>query len=448
MSSTGRRVGREALVEAGIALLDEGTLPDVTAWIGVRSVADRAGVSPSTVSHHFSPNGDRRAPNGALARTVVQRGLQIGYEATDHSRTRIAEVAALGAMGAELTNEIMATVAAADVETWITPQNRPALTARYLASAAAPNDADARALLLERDERTRDRMVPLYDAVVDALDRAWVSGWDAEAFAITASSMAEGFILRDRFKPGLASPSMFGDAIVRLLNSVTVDRVANTVPDAGATNPATRLPRGSNLDPHKRDAIAAAAIRLYDERGWSDITLASVATAAGVNRATVAAHFGAGWGLAGPIFARHVAPLAAAIDTDRASTLLGLITNHLERMAAIADQHRGLTAAFLASLSEHAIEGRYAPEHPGDPRNIVPLPDLLVSLISRDPAQFRPGLVDSPGALIQFATFATRSCLSFAVGQPSVRPSGIADFLHDTVLSGALIDRPAPRSAV
>src|SRR5579885_972275 len=172
MTSTGRRIGRDALVAAGLALLDEGTLTDVTGWIGVRPVAERAGVSPSTVSHHFSPTGDRIAPQRALARTVIHRGLQLGYEATDESRTRIAETAALSAMGTELTTEAMAAVAAADVETWTTNRNRPALTARYLALAAAPNDDDAQTLLLERDERTRNRMVPLYDAVVDALDRA------------------------------------------------------------------------------------------------------------------------------------------------------------------------------------------------------------------------------------------------------------------------------------
>ncbi|HVX16485.1 MAG TPA: TetR/AcrR family transcriptional regulator [Acidimicrobiales bacterium] len=440
MSSTGRRVGRDALLGAALDLLGETMLTDAAGAIGTRSVAERAKVAPSTVSHHFAPLGGRGAPNRRLARAALERAIAIGNEVTNATRVELQDgavvVTATGSSGVD----IVVQAAVANLNRWRQPTHTLALTARYLLYAAAARDDDARELLADREAEIRRRLIPAYDAFVEALDRTWAPAWDSSRFAVAVSSMADGFAMRNRFDPELADPEVFGEAVSVLVEGCTVGRATYVTEPA----PHVPLPSSSKLDPHKRDAIAAAAARLYDHDGWPALTIASVAAEARVSRATVNAHFRTRLGLAAPVFGRCIPMLDAAIWTEKSLPLHLAIRNHLERLAAYAQQHPAVTAAFLASLHEREYAQHERNPSP-NPVFVVPIHELLVGLIEPATNRFRAGLVDSPIKLLQFSIFLTRSTLSLATGRPDATPGEVADLIHDTVVAGALARRPAVR---
>ncbi len=436
-------MGREALLEAAVLLLDGTTLADVTARAGVRAVAEQAGVSPSTVSHHFSTRGTRSATNGALAETLIEQTLDRRLAITDSTRRKVADLALAAATSNTAPGmEVLAQIAASNIEDWTQPQARVMLTARYLAYAAAGADPRARRILAARDARLRDRLVLPYQTLFGLLGRAWIEGWDEERFAVVTSALADGFIMRHRFDPSLAPPALYGEVVVHLLDAVSIEQ---PIVDQPLRRHLAPLPRTSTLDPHKRDAIVNGAVQLYNEAGWSAITVASVAAAAGVNRATVNAHFRNRIGLSAPIFASFLPTLDAAIRADTAPSAITILRNHLERLAAIAQHHYQLTSALLTSWYEPATSGREGSSQAPSPAFVVPIHELVAGLVERERERFRPRYVDSTRSLTQFATFITRSCLSFAVAQLSASPGEVADFIHDTVISGATMRRLRPR---
>ncbi|MFF2496257.1 TetR family transcriptional regulator [Agromyces sp. NPDC058064] len=85
--------------------------------------------------------------------------------------------------------------------------------------------------------------------------------------------------------------------------------------DASAATPAARAPRGRpvEVDP---EALAAAALALFDERGFDEVTMAEVADAAGVSRRTLFRYYPSKpdlvWGGFDEAIARFEASLAAS----------------------------------------------------------------------------------------------------------------------------------------
>lgn len=438
-----------------MSLLDETTLADVVATAGVRAVAERAGVSPSTVSHHFTSGGGSRATSSrALARAVLERALDSGRDITDATRGAVADMALTAeAPVGQLRDEDLAAVAAANVEQWTGPETRAALTARYLLYAAAGADPEARALLDARDRHLRARLIPAYRVLFDFMGRDWAEGWNEERFAVVSSAMADGFALRQRFDPDLAPAALFGEATVRLFYAISVPRPPapqNEVPNTAGTTTirdagrgGVPLPRRSTLDRHKREATAVAAAELYGKRGWKAITVGSVAAEARVSRATVNAHFGTRFGLAGAIVAPYLPTLDAAIRADDSPSVLTMLHNHLRRLAQFGHDHRGLIAAFLASHHEPAINDRGAAATAPNPAFAVPLHELVTGLVERAPGRFRPTIVEPPERLTVFSIFVTRSTLALAVNNPRYDAETVADFVRDTVIAGAMTRRSA-----
>ncbi|MCZ7531660.1 MAG: TetR/AcrR family transcriptional regulator [Acidimicrobiia bacterium] len=128
-----------------------------------------------------------------------------------------------------------------------------------------------------------------------------------------------------------------------------------------------------------RSAIVAAARTEFAIRGYGGATIGGIASAAGLSESTVYEHYGSKAGLAAASFAGGHAEAVAALRADGAAPLTRL-HNHLGRVYALLVADRAGTKALFDAVMEVTVEG--PPTSPTDPRVLVPLPDVMVPVIS------------------------------------------------------------------
>jgi AcrR family transcriptional regulator len=121
-------------------------------------------------------------------------------------------------------------------------------------------------------------------------------------------------------------------------------------------------PRSAGFD-GQREQILAAAARLFAERGYSAATMADVAAASGVSKATLYHYVHDKHDLLAQIAAGHVARLEALLAEVRAqrlppeAQLRALIQRFMQAYAGAQHQHRVLTedVRFLAPAERAAV---------------------------------------------------------------------------------------------
>lgn len=445
--SPGRRVGREPLLDAAADLLAEAELADVAGVaVGVRAVAEAAGVSPATVNHHFRPDGGGR--NRRLAAAAVTHAMDRWSRAgpTAIARAALDAVAAVQAGDPDALDRLAA-VAADDVLWWAPDHDDPHRerdafnAALYLAVAAARRSPEAREALRRHYADVTEIYSALYGALLEATGRRPVEGLDLRDFTVVLSALADGFILRRRFERKVAPARLFGAVAVRVFEALStpVDAAEDHHPD----DELVPLPPGSHLDGQKRAAIARAATAVYRRDGWDGISIASVARESGAHRRTVIANFGDRAGLAAAVWAQFVPGLRAGLADDEGLPVHRRVLRHLERVAAVTSGHRHLTAAMMEGVLRVEARGLARGTEPDDPRSMVPLTSALAPVLAAAAPAFRPGQVDDPAGARDAASLLTSTTLQLALRDRTVPAAAVALRVCDTVLAGMLRRRPA-----
>ena len=452
---------------------------------GVRRVSQAAGVSPATVTHHFRPSGTGR--NERLATAALDHAINRGAfgASTSVAEAALDAVIALRSGDPEALRRL-ALVAADDILYWspdeVSPDgaggsdegsNGPAAderterhgvgterggseadaahltvreatnTAILTGAAVARNDPAVAAILRRHYGTVTDIYASLYDAVLDASDRRLIAGLTTRDIATLLTALADGFIVRRSFEPYAATPDLYGEAVVRLYDALTSPRDAPE--DRDLSDHLLPLPSGSNLDAHKRTAIAQAAQHVYDRQGWAGLTITAVQEAAAVSRRTIVANFGDRNGLAAAVWSQHLPRLSHALTADADLPIARRIGRHLERLAALVHAHRDLTGGLLEALLRFNVEhGDQRSDDPADPRALVPLGPALAAAMSEAADAFVPGFVDSPDDTVRSAGDLISHTFAVAVRQPSMSDIEVAERVVRTTLSSMLRDRARP----
>lgn len=435
-------VGTDALLQAGAELLTAARLQDVLSFVGVRAVAHRADVMPGTVTHHFGsgPRHNRRG-NPQLAEGVARHALmRLGIERVRNGVARLrAEIEELRA-GDEGALRRFARAAAGALERDRDESRLPHQHALHACLLAAPQDPVAAELLRSYYAEADEQMMEVYEGLTEATGRQLAPGVSARDLTVAMSALVDGFIIRHRFDPTETDIELLADAALRLFQATTTDRRTRRHP-----SPADLLepPGEGELDEDAKDAVVLAAQDLYDESfDWDAVTLAAVADRAKVNRADVRAHFGDEHGLAAAVLMRYIPFLERAIERDRLLPVERVLTSHLQRLIEIVREHRQVSGAYLqAAVQANTERGPARRSHLGDPRLLLPLPQVLAPALRRHAPELHPDLTASDTSVFAFATFVTNSALALALTQTTLPSSETAHHLVSIILDGAR--RPA-----
>lgn len=448
-------MGREPLVEAAADLLVAPGVADLMGGvIGVRRVAEAARVAPATINHHFRSSG------GGRNERLVIAGLRHALARTDFETSRQVAAAAGEALamlraGDPEALRRLVLVAADDVLAWSPDTEaeeetdagrirRSTNNALQLGAVAAASSTEARRMMLDHYARLTEIWSTLYGEMLDATDRRLIGDLQVRDLTTIISALADGFILRRSFDPDTARPELFGEATLRLFEALSSPRAA--AEDRDPADALMPLPSGSQLDGHKRIAMASAAGTVYKRKGWEGLTVSAVVAESGVSRRTVLSHFGDRSGLAAAVWSRFVPSLAASLERDHDLPPVRRIVRHLERLAGTVRSHRPLSAALLERMLSHSV-GPLASRSsdPTDPEALVPLAPMLRSTIEAGAPAFRPGHAGDASQALETARHLTTSTMSLACMRPTMTDSGVADYVADTTLAGMLIRRPTRR---
>lgn len=449
-------MGREALLDAAADLLVAPGATEVAGGvIGVRRVAEAAGVAPATINHHFRPSGGGR--NERLVVAAIRHALtRTGMETSHRVAASAAEVVeALRGGDADAVRRL-AMVAADDILEWSpdTPADHETDAGRlrrsnshavYLGSVMAGDNGEVREALIDHYAEMIRIWSRIYEALLDVTQRRLIGDLSVTDFATILTALADGFILRRSFDPPSANADLFGEATIRLFEALSSPRSATE--DRDPSDALVPLPAGSHLDGHKRAAIANAAGAVYASHGWDGLTVSAVVAESGVSRRTVLAHFGDRSGLAAAVWSRFIPSLVTAIERDADLTPVRAVIRHLERVAGIALAHRPLSGALVEGMFHHAMR----PPHlqatdPTDPEILAPLGPVLQPTIAAAGSAFRPGHADSAASIRQTARHLTTVTIGLACERPDMTDSAIGSYVADTTLAGMLTRRPTKPS--
>lgn len=436
-------MGVDPLLDAAVAQVEEADLADLLSFLTFASVAQRAGVRPATVQHHFAKRDSDAKPNERLAQAAVLR--LIGGErmrATD-GVSRASEAAGELRTRPETTMENFRTIAAATLRANLADSGK--CRATLLTAAAAGTDATAASILDDWYGEFAKVIVPLYSTLVDAFDRRFdtEAGFDPRSYAVLMSALVDGLVLRHQFDPDAVDPEVYGEFVVRSFEACTIEQTGvETAPVDARLLRRQRIhapvPPGSTLDPEKRIAVFDAAGAIYDADGVAGLTIAAVARLAGVSRSTVTSHVGDVSGLAAAVCARFLPDLERRIqrDHDRGRPSIGVIERHFARVAEIVQEHTELSAAAYEASVRVRAHGRITGLDPAQLQSVAPLPHVVVPIIIASADQFRPGYGELEAAF-DLASALTDLVVSRALTNATSTPADIVDNVMDLVLEGA-----------
>jgi AcrR family transcriptional regulator len=442
---TRSRLGRSALIDAAADLFAEVDLDAVTAFLGPRAVARRAGVAVGTVTYHF-PKSVGDLGQAALAQAFGRAGdtqlaaLAESMEAAGSGDGK-SEETAIGDFMAALAQNVEAN----------SPDHGPAdpivearETALFLAASVAPRDKRAATALEDSLESNRLIRESIAERMLAHRRRRWRDGITKETAALAQEALVFGFLMIRRFDKLRGRSDVYTAMAMRLFDACTVpESIAETPDYHDSLLVRPKIPR---LDMEKRAAIALAAARVYEDSGWHGLTTVAVAEEAGVSRATVVANFNDQRGLAAAVWARRMPELRPASEHDAELPLHRAAHATFERLATTARRDRTLSAAFLEGVLAFAMEhGPPVPGNLADPRNLVPLPQLLKPIIQRHSSQFRPGNADIDQQVSDTAELLTDQVMHLAMTRPDLSEAEVAERVCSTTLAGLLNRRPSSR---
>ncbi|MCL1598333.1 MAG: TetR/AcrR family transcriptional regulator [Actinomycetia bacterium] len=182
--------------------------------------------------------------------------------------------------------------------------------------------------------------------------------------------------------------------------------------------------------------IRDAARALTQNRALAEVTIADVAHRSGVNEVTIYRIFGSRDGLAAACWSTNLPALHRGIRRDHAGLQdpIDRIKAHLRRLARIAVSDREITQSLILAVEAVAM-GSSSAMGTLDPRELVPLPQILTPLIvdAQD-----AGLMRNDYSAFELAVFLTNSLLLRLLTRPDHSAATVSRFVIDLSLEGVL----------
>ena len=244
------------------------------------------------------------------------------------------------------------------------------------------------AIVREYYDRYTDELAEAYRVMLDSWGREPAPPFDLRGLAVVLTALAAGLSFRHVVDPEAAPESLGTEAILMLAPALTrvkagtADRGPGGLfggghDEAGEARSAQHL-AGRRRVEQSRAAIVSAARREFTLRGYTEVSMSDIASAAKVSETTVYEHFWNKAGLARACFESEYRDVARAVEADPADPITR-IRNHIRRLALLLHEHPALAIAVLDAFGPAGYVG--PARDPGDPRLVAPLPMLLLGPI-------------------------------------------------------------------
>ena len=180
-----------------------------------------------------------------------------------------------------------------------------------------------------------------------------------------------------------------------------------------------------------RAALLRAAHARFSEQGWLGTRMEDVARDAGLSAATAYNHFSTKHTLIGSVFAPIFTPCLERGygDMHADPDTLEVLERHLRDISEVLHENFRLTKPFLEGVWDALV--RFGADHiaPDDPRMLVPLPAVVLDLVSHGQ---RVGIFDRTHTPLDAAAYIV-NCLTLQVlCQPEASPDHTADLVIKT----------------
>jgi AcrR family transcriptional regulator len=416
------------MLDAGVEVFAELSLDELLAEIGPRRVVRHLGdVTPGAFYHHFP---SRAHYLDELAGHALAPGRdEIAPETAD----MLFEVANLP--DTDVVGH-MERICNRDFERLRT-DGRVALQLQ-MCLWAKHDDRGAREILRFGYDGASDHIAPAFERILERWGREFRPPFTMSSALMVFVALLEGLVVRHCVDPKAVSPTLFAEAVVALLPTMT--RPVGDEADLGDAlasisrfehGPRSR-PADSELRRRVLDAVAARADS--DPAAQDDASIEEVADDAGVPADAVYAEFHGKPGLAAAAFARYLPLLERPLRTELEDGLppVEVIRAHLRRLADVTVRHRGLANALYESALRSAI--RYGTHiGPSDPRAVVPLPQLLTPTVRAGQTQ---GVIRDDFDAFELAALVTSMLFLRVMSRPQESAEQIAEIVSEVALRG------------
>jgi AcrR family transcriptional regulator len=430
--------GREVLLSAAASRMARLSLRDLMATVGPKRVAETAGVTQGTCTHHF-PSKEK------LHEELVGFVLDSFLASDAYGRLR-STLLRFGADGGGDLRELVAAVAGQLQR--LDPRAdggvaRSDVVLYHLLAAAAPHDPGAARPAREYLAALRARHVELLRLFLEVSGRRERADVPVERLAVAVLALTDGFVLARRVDPATAPVQLYADVLLRLLLSCTVDPTGSE-PDSVDTLAARVGAAPPPLTEVDRQRITVAAGRIYAQSGWEGLTLEEVAQQAGVDRTAVVRLLGDRRGLAAAVWSAQNMPMLETVATAAAAhpDVRGVVFSYLHMLAQQARRDQALTAHLIEAVFAHTVRASDGRPLIGDVRFLVPVPHRLAPLLRARAEQLREGEADTEVAAFDAAALLCNATLHLAFTRPLLSPAAVADRICDTTLLG--LRQPLP----
>ena len=401
---------REQIVATAWEMVDELGVEQLLAGVSMRNIADRMGLSPSTVSYHFAGPED-------LARGMIE-----------------SMIASIDLTPLEALVEIMGTIDSdmelVDMVRTSTQADLDALTAgrsvdferlhmRVLA-ATGSHEAGAELAATLRD-RIWGRYLPpftaLIDAVCDRFDRHFAEPFTSLDMARSMTAMVERLFHQWIVDPDGVRPDLAADAVVAMASALMLPNhheVHISELDVAFVDPGAPSPDPDDVD--RRRVIAVAAHGLFSVP-LGDVTLTQIARASDSDPRSLVELFGSVSRVAAVSFVRWMPELRATLERRRGGDAQVGLADYLCELVRAARSDPFVAAALVAERGDLDRVRR------DDIRALVPIERGVLSSLET----VRPGLSD--GERCDLATLLADTTLAYALSRPTTAPHRVAELV-------------------
>jgi AcrR family transcriptional regulator len=412
MSTRKGEAARERIIAAAWDAVDDTGVEQLLAGVSLRQVAERAGVSPSSVTYHFE---SMPALADAMAQWLLAQLQDFPVDAVE--QLLLAERGSLADA-----------IRSACELNWnrLTSEEQQRYMRRLMRLFAGTGSTVDGARLSELlRSRYWGRFVPdveeLYDRILSQLGLRWREPFDAGVLARAGA----GWWIQQWMVDRSLRARTYADVLVALVSAATVPADhAGEIAELELALPEIFREVGADhrdaVDFPERHQLAARAAPLFDD-DFDDVTLTDVARAMGLPVREVSTRFGSVRRVAALAFARHL----PAVDEA------GARRTHLDPMVGLADllcelarraqSDRQCARALLAERIGAQLDAPQAVEV-DDIRISVPLGPLLFEVA-------RPVTDLGPEQLYDVAALMVDTALDYAMTRPDAAPAAVADLV-------------------
>ena len=401
---------REQIVATAWAMVDELGVEQLLAGVSMRNIADRMGLSPSTVSYHFAGPED-------LARGMIE------------SMVTSIDLSPLEAL-VEILGDVEGEFELVDLVRASTQADWDALTAgpsvdferRLMRVLAATGSHAAGAEIADvlRD-RIWGRYLPPFTALIDAVcerfDRHFAEPFTSRDMARSMTAMVERLFHQWIVDPDGVRPDLAADAVVAMVSAlmlpnhheVHISELDVAFVDAGA-------PSADREDLDRLRAIAVAAHELFGVP-LGDVSLTQIARASDTDPRTLVELFGTVPRVASVSFVRWIPALRAALGRRHGGDAEVGLADYLCELVRVARADRFVASALAVERGDLDRVRR------DEIRALVPLERSVLGSLETT----RPTLSDAERC--DLSTLLVDTTLAYALSRPATAPHGVADLV-------------------